>query len=227
MFKVLLTSAVFAGVAVGLVAALLQLWLVTPLLLEGELYESGARVHFAVDGSTQSDAGALSPWNEPARHLMTMGFNMIVFTAFALFIVVGYAISERSGLEVTARSGLIWGLAGFIAVQLAPALGLPPELPGTVAAEVDARQIWWISTVIATALGLGLIAFGPLLAGLVGAALIALPHIIGAPHLDTYFGVAPPELSAHFVTASLGTSAVLWSLLGLCTATLWIKFKDA
>ena len=227
MFKNLLTSAVFAGVAVGVIASVLQFWLVTPLLLEGELYETGARIHFATDGSTQSDAGSPTPWNEPARHLMTMGFNMITFTAFALFIVAGYALSERAGHEVSPRSGLIWGLAGYIAVQLAPALGLPPELPGTIAADVEARQIWWLSTVVVTALGLGLIAFGPWMAGVGGAILIAVPHIIGAPHLDTYFGVAPPELSAHFVAASLGTSAVLWSLLGLITATLWTKFKDA
>ena len=227
MFKKLLTSAVFAGVAVGLIAAVLQFWLVTPLLLEGELYETGARVHFAVDGSTQSDAGSPSPLNDPARHLMTMGFNIILFTAFALFLVVGYALTERAGHTVSPRAGLIWGLAGFIAVQLAPALGLPPELPGTVAAEMELRQMWWISTVIATALGLGLIAFGPWMAGVGGAALIALPHIIGAPKLDIYSGVAPPELSAHFVAASLGTSAVLWSLLGLFTATLWTRFKDA
>ncbi|SFR33400.1 CbtA family protein [Litoreibacter janthinus] len=227
MFKTLLTSAIFAGVAVGLIAAVLQLWLVTPSLLEAELYESGSRIHFAVDGSTQSDAGAPSPLDDPARHLMTMAFNIIVFCAFALFIVVGYALTERAGHDVSPRSGLIWGLAGFIAVQLAPAIGMPPELPGTVAAEVELRQLWWISTVIATALGLGLIAFGPWMAGVAGAALIAVPHIVGAPHLDTYFGVAPPELSAHFVTASLGTSAVLWSLLGLFTAIFWTKFKDA
>lgn len=226
MFKTLLTSAVFAGVAVGVIAAVLQFWLVTPLLLEGELYETGARVHFATDGSTQSDAGHPALFTEPARDLMTVGFNMITFTAFALILAVGFALVERGGHTVTARNGLIWGLAGFIAVQLAPAMGLPPELPGTIAADVETRQIWWICTVLATAVGLGLIAFGPMVAGLAGAVLIALPHIIGAPHLDTYFGVAAPELSAHFVAASLGTSAVAWSLLGLFTATLWVKFKD-
>ena len=227
MLKHILTSAVFAGVAVGVIAAVLQFCLVTPLLLEGELYETGARVHFSVDGSTQSDAGHPALFTDPMRDLMSIGFNMVTFTAFALFLAIGFALTERGGHEVTARKGLIWGIAAFIAVQLAPAMGLPPELPGTVAADVELRQIWWICTVLATAVGLGLIAFGSTLAGIGGAALIASPHIVGAPHLDTYFGVAAPELSAHFATASLGTSAVAWALLGLFTATLWVKFKDA
>lgn len=227
MFKTMLTSAVFAGAAVGVIAAFLQFWMVTPLLLEGELYETGARVHFATDGTTQSDAGGAPPvWDEPARHLMTIGFNMVSFTAFALFMVAGFALAERAGHVMSARKGMIWGLAGFIAIQLAPALGLPPELPGTVAAEVEIRQLWWVLTVIATLCGLALIAFGPVLAGLLGAALIAAPHVWGAPHLDTYFGVAAPELSAHFATASLGVSAIAWALLGLIAASIWTQSQE-
>ncbi len=228
MFKTMLTSAVFAGAAAGLIAALLQLWLVTPLLLEGELYESGARIHFATDGSTQSAAGdAPTIWQEPARHLMSLGFNMVTFTAFGLFMVAGFALSERAGHVLSARKGLIWGLAAFLAIQLAPAMGLPPELPGTVAAEVEQRQLWWLLTVIATLCGLGLIAFGPLIAGLAGAGLIAAPHIWGAPHLDTYFGVAAPELAAHFATASLGVSAIAWACLGLIAASIWTQSQEA
>ena len=40
MTKNLLTSAVLAGVAAGLIAALLQLTFVIPHLMEGELYEN-------------------------------------------------------------------------------------------------------------------------------------------------------------------------------------------
>ena len=38
------------------------------------------------------------------------------------------------------RTALIWGICGFIAVSLAPAFSLPPELPGTAAAALGARQ---------------------------------------------------------------------------------------
>lgn len=227
MLKSILTSAVFAGVAVGVLAALLQFWLVTPALFEGELYESGARIHFATDGSTQSAAGHPDIWEDPTRHLMTLGFNIVTFTGFAFLLVAGFALATRAGYEVSEKQGLIWGFCAFLAVQLAPAVGLPPELPGTPAAEVGLRQFWWIACVICTAAGLGLIAFGANAIALsTGLVLILLPHIVGAPHLDTYFGVAPPELSAHFVSLSLGTAALSWTLLGFIAAMLWVRSQE-
>ena len=103
-------------------------------------------------------------------------------------------------------------------------MGLPPELPGTTAADLVARQIWWVATAAATVAGLALIAFGgDLPKGLIGAALILLPQLIGAPHLDTYFGIAPPELSAQFATASLGVAAASWAVLGLVAAHFWSR----
>lgn len=214
MLKKLLTGALIAGVASGLVAAALQFMFVIPLILEGELYETGARIHFGA-GSPQSPSGSPPLGNEWSRHLMTITFDVVSYTAYALILTGLMALAVRQGHAVNARRGAVWGLAGFIAVQLAPAIGLPPELPGTVAAEVLPRQIWWSATIVATGVGLWLIAFGPALwAVLVGAALILAPHIAGAPHLDTYFGVAAPELAAAFASRSLGFAAVGWALLG-------------
>lgn len=227
MLKNILTSAVFAGASVGVIAALLQFWLVTPALMEGELFETGARVHFSTDGTTQSEAGHGSIWEEPSRHFMTIGFNIVTFTGFAFLLVAGFALADRAGHAVTEKQGFVWGLAAFLALQLAPAIGLPPELPGTPAAEVGLRQVWWIATVLCTAVGLSLIAFGANFVALgTGLVLILLPHIVGAPHLDTYFGVAPPELSAHFVGLSLGTAALSWALLGFIAATLWVRAQE-
>ena len=227
MTKNLFTSALFAGLAAGLVATMLQFWLVIPLVLEGELYEEGVRVHFAasLDAPVQSPSGpAMGLVQDTSRHLKTSVFSVVSYTAFALILVAGMAFAERSGHRITPRQGLIWGFAGFITLQLAPAIGLPPELPGTIAAEVEPRQIWWLSTAIATAIGLGLIAFGTnALFAIVGVFLLALPHLIGAPHLDTYFGIAPPELSANFVTRSLGVSAASWSVLGFVAAYFWTR----
>jgi cobalt transporter subunit CbtA len=220
MSKNLLSSAVFAGLIAGAVAALLQFVFVIPLLLEGELYESGARLHFVVDGSTQSDRGAPGLGNEWGRHAMTVAFNLVSYTGYALVLAAAMVFArEQRGTQITAKSGLIWGLAGFVAVQLAPAVGLPPELPGTPAAELAPRQIWWFSTILITAAGLALIAFSTRgLMQLLGLVLILLPHLYGAPHLDTYFGIAPPELSAEFATISLGMAAIGWGLLGYFTA---------
>ncbi|MGX9352000.1 CbtA family protein [Shimia sp. W99] len=228
MTKNLLSSAVFAGLIAGLIAALLQFVFVIPLLLEGELYESGARVHFLVDGMTQSEKGAPGLGNEWGRHLMTVAFNVVTYTGYGLLLVAAMGFArERTGLQITVQNGLIWGLCGFIAVQLAPAMGLPPELPGTPAAEVAPRQVWWIGTILATAIGLALIAFGRgVLVHAVALLLILMPHLFGAPHLDTYFGIAPPELSAEFATISLGVAAVGWCLLGYFSAYFLARGED-
>lgn len=227
MTRNLVSSALLAGVAAGLIAALLQFAFVIPSLLEGELYETGARVHFATDGSTQSEKGAPSLGGEMSRHAMTVGFNIITYAGYGLLLLAAMIFAEEKGTRLTPRSGLIWGVAGFVAVQLAPAIGLPPELPGTPAAEVTPRQIWWFATIIATAAGLALIAFGKGWTALLSVPLLLAPHIIGAPHLDTYWGVAPPELSAHFVTLSLGTALAGWSLLGFFCAWFWTKANES
>ncbi|MBR9651120.1 CbtA family protein [Thalassovita aquimarina] len=224
MTRHLLTSALIAGVAAGFLAALLQFTFTVPLLLEGELYETGARIHFSANGSPSSDAGHPPVWGEIGRHFGTLGMNLVSYTGFAFIMVAGFALAERSGHRLSPRIGLIWGLAGFVAINLAPSFGLPPELPGSIAAELTARQAWWISCVGATIIALALFAFGrgPV-AITIGVVLIALPHLIGAPRLDTYFGVAAPELAAHFATRSLGVAAASWVLLGLIAATLYTK----
>ncbi len=227
MTKNLFTSALFAGLAAGLVATLLQFWLLIPLLLEGELYEIGIRAHFAVghDTPVQSPAGPERIIElDLSRHLITVGFSVIAYTAFALIMVAFMALAERTGHRITPRVGIIWGLAGFLAMHLAPAIGLPPELPGTIAAEVELRQVWWLATVLLSATGLGLIAFGnTLILNFIGIIALALPHIIGAPMLDTYFGIAPPELSALFATRSLGVAAASWVTLGFVAAYFWSR----
>lgn len=225
MTKHLVSSAVFAGLAAGLCAAFLQFIFVTPLLLEGELFETGARMHFAAGGAApQSEAGNVSLAGEPMRHVLTLAMDLVTYTGFALLMVAGFAFAARRGIQLTPRRGLVWGLAGFLAIQLAPAVGLPPELPGTMAADLAARQIWWVATAVSTIGGLALIAFGgDLPKGLVGAGLILLPQLVGAPHPVAHFGIAPPELSAQFATASLGVAAASWAILGLATAYFWTR----
>jgi predicted cobalt transporter CbtA len=78
--------------------------------------------------------------------------------------------------------------------------------------------MWWLGPIVATAIGMGLIAFGRSYLPLCGIAIILIPHLVGAPHLDAFFGVAPPELAAEFATLSLGTSAAGWAVLGYVVA---------
>lgn len=214
MLKHMLTGALIAGAVAGLMSAALQFAFVIPLLLEGELYETGARVHFGMQ-SPQSPAGTPALGWDLARHLGTVGFDVIAFVSYGLVITGLMALAAGMGHKVDARKGAVWGLAGFVALMLAPSFGMAPELPGTITAELIPRQIWWASTVLATGLALWLFAFGKgwgML--LLGGVLLHAPQIIGAPHLDLYYGVAAPELASEFAARSLGVGAIGWVVLG-------------
>lgn len=231
MIRRIAASALFAGIAVGLLSAVLHFSFIEPILLQGELYEQGQLVHVGVAlGGFHHDAAAAPsvpqvvvavPIDWP-RHGLTVLFHAVLYSGYGLVLVAGYALAGRYNHRVTARAGLIWGLAGFIAVQFAPAAGLPPELPGMAGGDVVARQIWWAGTVLATGAGLALIGYGRSAAlwGL-GVVLIAGPHLIGAPHPAEMTGPVPPELAALFAGRTLVIGMAVWAVLGLTSASLW------
>ena len=86
MVKNLFVSATCAGIVAGLIAALLQFIFVIPVLLEGELFETGARLHFGNDGSPQSDRGVPGLGDDWGRHSMTVAFNIISYTGYGLIL---------------------------------------------------------------------------------------------------------------------------------------------
>ncbi len=84
--------------------------------------------------------------------------------------------------------------------------------------------MWWLSTVLASAGGLAIIAFTrPGWAKALGAAIIAAPHVMGAPHAPHGASLVPAELAAQFVMASLMTSALFWIVLGASAGHLYRK----
>jgi cobalt transporter subunit CbtA len=101
---------------------------------------------------------------------------------------------------------------------LAPSLGLPPELPGMPAGALAPRQIWWIATALATAAGLAVIVSrrSPWTVAL-GIALLAAPHLIGAPHAPEEVSEVPVSLWRGFVVAVMLTSLLSWAALGAVT----------
>ncbi len=234
----LFTSALFAGLLAGLIAVLLQFAFVENLILEAEEYESGAKVHFSDPVTPHNDEhaehaqGFVAETSEtgsdaPAENLFArfgLAFSnvFISYVGWALVMVAGFAIAERYGHKITLEKGLLWGIAGFVSVQLVPGIGLSPELPGIPAAELSARQGWWLMTVVATALALVSFAFGrnAVFIG-IGIALLIAPQLIGAPKLGEFSGIVPPELSAEFVSRTLAEALAAWSVLGLAAAYLW------
>ncbi len=227
MYIRILTSAVFAGAAAGLIAAALQLMFVQPVLLHAELYETGQLVHFGADGanavSAQQDVGGI----DLRRDGLSVVFTMLTYTGFALVLVAIMSLAQRQGHKVTARSGLLWGLAGFVAFHLAPGFSLAPEVPGVAAADVVARQIWWSATVVAAAAAMWLIAYGHNWLAWGGAILLLLaPHLIGAPEPAVFAGPVPTEIGALFAARALGVAFAAWVVLGAIAAYL-LQREDA
>ncbi|PHQ99904.1 MAG: hypothetical protein COB39_01140 [Marinosulfonomonas sp.] len=232
----LFTSAVFAGLIAGLIAVLLQFTLMQSLILEGEEYETGNKSHFGgvlvINEALEASGEAATevkeePENLLKRYSLAFFVQFIVFVGWGLIMVAGFAVADRFGRKVTVKDGLLWGIAGFTAVHMAPAIGLAPELPGTPAAELELRQLWWVTTVIATAMALALFAYGrsALFVG-IGLILLVAPHLIGAPRLDGYAGLAPPELSGEYVARSLAVSMAIWAVLGLAAGYFWNRNAD-
>lgn len=224
MFVRILTSALFAGAAAGFFASLLQLYFVQPVLVHAELYESGELVHFGGEAvSAFQELGGF----QPVRDMLSIIFTMLIYAGYGLVIVSAMAFAEQRGTKLSPKQGVIWGLAGFIAVHFAPGFSLAPEVPGVAAADVYARQFWWFATVACAASAMWIIAFGSGVIALGTAAILLLaPHIIGAPQPDTFTGPVPTELSALFASRAFGVGMVAWVLLGVFSAFFWQRESD-
>lgn len=222
LFQRIFFAAVLAGLAAGLVMSAVQQWRVAPLILAAEVYETSEPEHdHGAAATTEAvephehhhDAEAWAPRDGVERVSYTVLADVLAAMGFALLLA---ALSMLIGIEITAANGVIWGLGGFVALQLAPAFGLAPELPGMPAADLVARQTWWWGTAIATGLAiLGIAKFRNWRAIALGAVLIIAPHVIGAPQLAAESPSAvPAHLATEFAANSLATGAVFWLIAG-------------
>lgn len=186
-----------AGLAAGAVLTLLYIGKIQPLILVAEGYEDGV------------DPALSAPF---MRFFDTFLFNVLNGVGFGLLLA---AILVMRGRKTGIGQGVLWGLAGFAAFTLAPAAGLAPELPGSISAPLEGRQIWWLLTAAATAGGIGLLTLQARHMGKgAGILLLLIPHIVGAPHIDVYGGTLPAELAAQYAGLSIGTMALFWVVLG-------------
>lgn len=124
MFKNIFVSAVVCGAIAGVLATAMQMLLVTPLLMEAELFETGQSTHFIIDGSPESPMKHVNIWEDPYRHLMTLFFNLVTFTGFGFILIAAMALFQKRGFSLSKAEGIVAGVSGFIVFQLAPSLGL-------------------------------------------------------------------------------------------------------
>lgn len=238
MFRRIFFTAVIAGLLGGVAISAVQEFTTTPIILHAEEFENkgggdatghkhGMRdrgislISPAFAHGTAEEAGAWGPSDGLERTLFTSLANILTGIGFALVLTACFALAGR---PVNGQTGVLWGLAGFGIVSLAPALGLPPEVPGSMAADLSSRQIWWFLCVALTAAGLWAMIFRNGAAWMIGGiVLIALPHLIGAPQPEKVGGNVPPEIAAHFVAASLATAAIFWCAVGWLAGTFWTR----
>ena len=231
IFRSIVFSAALAGLIVGLVITVAQQFGTVPLILKAEVYEKAAEAA-APAAASAHDHGAAQEhadeaW-EPAdgfeRNAYTTLFNVVEWIGFGLVLCGALALWRR---PIGWREGFLVGLAGFAAFIVAPTLGLPPELPGIPAAPLGPRQIWWVATVAATAVAIGLIAFRPsALAAILAVALLIAPHLVGAPQLAAVETNVPESLSHQFVVAVTLTTLISWALLGGLTGFFYRRFSE-
>lgn len=218
MIKRLFAAALLAGAVTGLLVSAVQSVRLVPLLVQAERYEDGHD-----HAKTAAPAGAHG--HVPVeRTALTVLADVVIGAGFALMLA---AAMVARGRPVDWRLGIAWGLAAFAVVSLAPAVGLPPDVPGTDRAALADRQVWWLLTATATAGGLWLAAFSERLwLKIAGLALIAVPHLIGAPRPDgSTGGDVPAELAIAFAANALAINALFWVVLGALTAWLLTRFR--
>lgn len=252
IFRRIVLSALLVGALAGLLLSAIQFWRVIPIIHSAERFEHalappatgpareaaqarnhGDHVHPA--SMTTPGVGHEHPASEwePAegaeRTSYTQLANVLSATGFALLmlVVMVASLKRNAAAKFDWRYGLLWGAAGYVTFFVAPALGLPPEIPGAAATPLEARQLWWLLSAVCTAAGLAGAAFGKAPWRWAALGLLVVPHLVGAPHPATNpFADHPPaaaaelaELARQFVWATAFANALYWLALG--SASVW------
>jgi cobalt transporter subunit CbtA len=220
-FRNIVLLAAIVGVIAGIGMTAAQQLTTVPLILKAEVFEQAEEAKAPPTHTHQSEAaaahehehgGGWAPQDGFERTAFTLAANVLTGIGFALLLI---AASELAGGILNWRQGVFWGLAAFAVFTLAPGLGLPPELPAMPAAELGARQAWWVATALCTAGGLALLVYGrSVLAVIAGVALLVAPHIAGAPQPLSHDSPIPETLHHSFVVAVVMTTLVFFMLLG-------------
>ncbi|MBL8268308.1 CbtA family protein [Steroidobacter sp.] len=223
MLRDTLLAAALSGLFAALLLTFVQSVWVTPLIMEAETYEtvSQAVAHEHEHGVDEE----WSPADGWQRTSFTLAANLVMGLGYSLLLLGVYLLwRQPSGL----LSGAAFGVAGFVVFFAAPSLGLPPELPGTVAAPVSERQLWWAMTAVLTGGGLLLLFAKPFswLKAVAGVALVIAPHFVAAPEPEVHAALAPETLQHRFQIATSFANAIFWILLGAASSHAFRKLMS-
>lgn len=224
VFRRIIYTAIVIGVLTGAVLSLMQMLTVNPILFAAETYEVAEPATHAHDGHEGHDHDAWAPEDGAERGFYTVISNFsagIGFAAVLLALMSQFSLPHQR--VIGPLQGLAWGLAGFGVVFLAPAIGLPPEIPGIDAAPLEQRQAWWILTVACAAAGIAILALARPRLKAIGLVLLVIPYLVGAPshegpaftHPDAAAVAALTELHQRFIFATGAVNLLFWLALGL------------
>lgn len=217
MISRVLAVGLIAGLVAGLATAALQQVTTTPLILAAEVYESARHSH------AEPLAEGWKPAEGAQRIAATSVADVATAAGYALILL---AMMLVAGDTIKPRRALAWAACAFAATGLATGLGLAPQLPGAAETDLFARQLWWVGTAAATGAGLfALLRRDEAVAKVLGASLLALPHVLGAPRPAAPESVVPAELAARFAAASLTVQAIMWALAAALVGVLWREFQ--
>ena len=250
-FRNIVFSAVVVGIIAGSLYGLFQQFQINPIIYAAEAYEvsdvkvqADTHAHGNAEAAHSHDHGDGTGWS-PAdgfeRITSTLVANIVTAITFSLFMisVMCFHNLKSDKPKLNWKTGILWGAALMLSMFVAPSLlGLHPEIPGTVSESLGQRQVWWISSTVATALALLLIYYGSTAFKIAGGVLLVLPQVLGAPTPQThsYANTDPVavealnQLSGQFVTMTTIGMTIFCLLIGaLCgfASTRFVRFEHA
>jgi cobalt transporter subunit CbtA len=204
MLGKIILSTLVAGLLAGLVMAWLQYFRLEPLIQAAETFEAGG--------------------DPTLRNLFTRLVPPLLSGAGFSILMLG--VSFLTKIPITKQNGLIWGICGFIAVSLAPSIGLPPQLPGMPTIDLYTRQIWWGSTVLLTCAATYLWVKAKNYGWQIAAIVVALaPQFFAPINSAKTESNLPANLASNFVSSSLGANLIMWLAIGYFVSLALDKYQ--
>jgi cobalt transporter subunit CbtA len=235
MLAKIILSTILAGLLAGLILAGIQHVRLTPLIQAAEIYETPETEAIAeaskpcvetMPGMKMCNDDGRPSWKPEQgwqRTISTITASLLAGAGFAILMV---GISMLTNIPITKQNGLIWGICGFIAVSLAPSIGLPPQLPGMPEMDLHARQIWWVTTILLTSVAIYLWIKAKDLWWRIAAIIVAIaPQFFAPINAAKTEGNLPASLAAEFVSSSLAANLIMWLAIGFFVSLALDKFQ--
>jgi len=227
-FRNILLSAIVVGILSGLLYGLFQHSQISPIIYAAEVYEvseeksseATTMASHTHKTATQNNPAGTESWGPNdgfERIAYTVSADIAVAIAFAMIMISLMALhnSISNKPPLNALRGVAWGATAMLSVFVAPALfGLHPEVPGTEAAVLEHRQVWWAFCALATAIGIAIVYYAPMIFKLSGVILAMVPHMIGAP-ISEHHGFSNPDPVAIQALADLTNQFFTITAIGM------------